>query len=58
MEIKIECTTAEFAKLIRSCKAVYDSGFCLWCPIRDCCDWSGEIEHFVDVLLTGDGNDG
>ena len=60
MDIKIKCTAAEFASLVRKCERVNGgySSSCSSCVLSDICQERGDqalIEHIVSVELVEDG---
>ena len=60
MNIKIKCTAAEFASLVRKCERV-NSGYgsaCSNCVLDEICQERGDqarVEHVVSVELVEDG---
>lgn len=60
MDIKIKCTAAEFASLVRKCERVNSgySAICSSCVLDEICQERGDqarIEHIVSVDLVEDG---
>lgn len=61
MEIKIRCTSVEFASLVRKCEGVANSHYgscCSQCVLDELCQERGDqarIEHVVSVDLDDGG---
>lgn len=60
MRIKITCTQAEFAQLVRKCECVNNgySTSCAGCVLEMVCQERGDqarIEHIVDIVLDEGG---